>query len=314
MLTVILLGAGTYFVLNKQTTPPIPKPTTCTQEAKQCPDGSYVGRTDKNCEFAKCPTTNPSPVIECTKDSDCPSAQYMCQETQGMGIACPSNDPSCVPTHTIIKGECKLKEGGRCGVNSDCVGGNLCHKNICTSPIGKQCARPNDTSCPIDFECIQGCGPPVAREDDPPPPYFCQLKGYIRTCPICLAKHTLIDTPQGAIPVEELRKGMPVWTITKSGERVSAVIIETAKPTVPRTHQVVHITLEDGRDVFASPGHPTTDGQTIGNLSVGDFLNGSRVVKAELVPYQKGNTYDILPSGETGFYWADDILLGSTLQ
>lgn len=27
----------------------------CTQEAKQCPDGSYVGRTGPNCEFAPCP-------------------------------------------------------------------------------------------------------------------------------------------------------------------------------------------------------------------------------------------------------------------
>ncbi|MDP2734951.1 MAG: hypothetical protein Q8P12_01960 [bacterium] len=27
----------------------------CTQEAKLCPDGSYVGRTGPNCEFAACP-------------------------------------------------------------------------------------------------------------------------------------------------------------------------------------------------------------------------------------------------------------------
>jgi hypothetical protein len=27
----------------------------CTQEAKQCEDGSYVGRTEPNCEFAACP-------------------------------------------------------------------------------------------------------------------------------------------------------------------------------------------------------------------------------------------------------------------
>jgi hypothetical protein len=28
----------------------------CTQEAKQCPDGSYVSRTGPHCEFAKCPS------------------------------------------------------------------------------------------------------------------------------------------------------------------------------------------------------------------------------------------------------------------
>ena len=27
----------------------------CTQEAKQCPDGSFVGRVTPDCEFAPCP-------------------------------------------------------------------------------------------------------------------------------------------------------------------------------------------------------------------------------------------------------------------
>lgn len=30
----------------------------CTMEAKACPDGSYVGRTGPNCEFAACPGAN----------------------------------------------------------------------------------------------------------------------------------------------------------------------------------------------------------------------------------------------------------------
>lgn len=30
-------------------------PVACTEEAKQCPDGSYVARTGPNCEFAACP-------------------------------------------------------------------------------------------------------------------------------------------------------------------------------------------------------------------------------------------------------------------
>jgi len=32
----------------------------CTQEARQCPDGSYVGRTGASCAFAACPTGNGS--------------------------------------------------------------------------------------------------------------------------------------------------------------------------------------------------------------------------------------------------------------
>jgi len=32
-----------------------PKQVVCTEEAKLCPDGSYVGRTGPNCEFTACP-------------------------------------------------------------------------------------------------------------------------------------------------------------------------------------------------------------------------------------------------------------------
>jgi len=32
--------------------------TACTQEAKLCPDGTIVGRTGPNCEFAACATAD----------------------------------------------------------------------------------------------------------------------------------------------------------------------------------------------------------------------------------------------------------------
>ena len=35
--------------------PAAPLPVACTMEAKLCPDGSAVGRTGPNCEFAACP-------------------------------------------------------------------------------------------------------------------------------------------------------------------------------------------------------------------------------------------------------------------
>jgi hypothetical protein len=34
----------------------------CTLEVKICPDGSSVGRSGSNCEFAPCPTTKPTPI------------------------------------------------------------------------------------------------------------------------------------------------------------------------------------------------------------------------------------------------------------
>lgn len=292
-------------------------PKACTMEAMLCPDGFAVGRTGPNCEFAPCP----SRARNCLKDSDCPSSQYVCQETQGTGTACPSNDPSCVPTHTTIAGECKLKEGNRCSADSDCASGNLCHKNTCTAPIGRECAGPNDQSCLADFECVQGCGPPVSRDDDPPPPYFCQLKGYIRPCPICLAKDTLIDTPLGEIKVQDLQIGAPVWTLDASGHRAIGFVIKTSRTPVPLDHKMVELLLEDGRTLLVSPGHPTADGRTVGDLVPGDFYDGARVISSLQVPYSAGFTYDILPaligvegtSGQTGFYFANGVLLGSTL-
>ncbi len=43
--------------INDNVTPPVPDTAqrTCTMEAKGCPDGTFVGRTGPNCEFAKCP-------------------------------------------------------------------------------------------------------------------------------------------------------------------------------------------------------------------------------------------------------------------
>ena len=37
------------------TTPTEEEAVFCTMDAKECPDGSYVGRIPPNCEFAPCP-------------------------------------------------------------------------------------------------------------------------------------------------------------------------------------------------------------------------------------------------------------------
>jgi hypothetical protein len=133
------------------------------------------------------------------------------------------------------------------------------------------------------------------------------------TCPICLAKGTLIETPNGPVPVEQLRKGMIVWTVDNSGNRVAAVVARTASTPVPTSFRMLRLTLEDGRTVIASPAHPTAEGRALGDYHVGDTLDGARVVAVELVVYDGGVTYDLLPSGTTGLYRANGILLKSTL-
>src|SRR5229473_979161 len=73
------------------------------------------------------------------------------------------------------------------------------------------------------------------------------------------------------------------------------------------------ICLADGRELLASPGHLTSDGRPLGSLGRGDALDGSTVTLWELVPYAGARTYDLLPAGPTGTYWANGILLSSTL-
>jgi hypothetical protein len=131
-------------------------------------------------------------------------------------------------------------------------------------------------------------------------------------CPICLAAGDLIATPIGPIPIQDVRVGMPVWTTDLKGRRIAAVVVETGNMPAPIGHEVVNLSLADGRTVAASPGHPTADGRPVGALEPGDHYDGSVVVTARLIPYQ-GTTWDLLPSGPTATYFANGILLGSTL-
>ena len=133
-------------------------------------------------------------------------------------------------------------------------------------------------------------------------------------CPICLARGTLIATPNGQVAVEDLRPGMPVWTLDRTGRRQQAVVLETGSTPVPPGHQVVDMTLADGRELRASPGHPTTDGRLLGQLRLGDIVDGAAVVRAEIEDYAGAQTFDLLPSGETGFYIAGGVPLASTLR
>ncbi len=133
------------------------------------------------------------------------------------------------------------------------------------------------------------------------------------TCPICLAEGTLIDTPGGPVPVEQLHEGMAVWTVDDTGNRVTDFVVKMVVTPVPSSFQVVKVTLSDGRTVTASPGHPTAEGRALSDYRVGETLDGAVVTAVEHSDCD-GVTYDLLPFGETGLYWANGILLKSTLS
>jgi hypothetical protein len=133
-------------------------------------------------------------------------------------------------------------------------------------------------------------------------------------CPICLAAATMIATPNGDVRVTDVKPGMLVWTATSDGSRIAAPVIEIGSMEVPSGHLMVHVRLADGRELLASPGHRTSDGRPLGSLAAGDEVDGSIVTAWELVPYAGERTYDLVPAGATGRYWANGILLSSTLS
>ncbi len=89
VVAVLLAGFGIYYFSRNNSLPSIipspgiipspdviispSEPIFCTQEAKQCPDGSYVGRTGPRCEFTKCqdviPIPVPNPIVDCPQYS-----------------------------------------------------------------------------------------------------------------------------------------------------------------------------------------------------------------------------------------------------
>lgn len=71
----------------------------CTQEAKQCPDGSYVSRVGPNCEFAACPreqvTTN-MPIPELKKKQTYAKVSVTTPGGCGPNADPPNADPRCL--------------------------------------------------------------------------------------------------------------------------------------------------------------------------------------------------------------------------
>jgi hypothetical protein len=132
-------------------------------------------------------------------------------------------------------------------------------------------------------------------------------------CPICLSGDTRIATPAGQVPVRALAVGAMVWTLDGEGRQVAVAVLRVGHVPAPPGHTFVLLRLTDGRTLLASPGHPTADGRRLGTLAVGDTLGGSRVSALTRVPARDSATYDLLPAGPSAAYWANGILLRSTL-
>ncbi len=189
-------------------------------------------------------------------------------------------------------------------VSSGGSGGGSCYScGAGTVVNGSQCVAANNGG---DDDPDLECCPPIW--------YSGQERTECRECFLrCLASSSRIATPTGNALVTELKVGDIVWTADIAGNRVVRSLTKVSRVSAPN-HQVVHLVLKDGRTLDVSAPHPTADGRTVGDLKAGDAYDGGTVESAVRKPYEGSATYDILPAGDTGYYWANGVLIGSTLK
>jgi hypothetical protein len=144
----------------------------------------------------------------------------------------------------------------------------------------------------------------IYRDGERPPSYYTK----------CLPPETLIATPRGELALATLAAGDTVWTLDRSGRRVEKRILIKRVAEVTAPHTMVGVTLADGRDVRVSALHPSArGGVAVGDWRAGDSIDGSEVVDRTVSAYEGATTQDILPAGDTHLYWANGIIMGSTL-
>ena len=235
--------------------------------------------------------------------------------TPPLPAACPMPTPNQMSASSDATLSCWYDEGTRCWCSSCKLGTQF---PICQTVDPPQwfCATPA-TGCPALMpQAGTPCGAPGAScGPDCTLPITCTDGVWHwgqAQCPMCAAPNTPIVTPNGERPIASLRVGDLVYSVDH--DAIVAVPLLKVGHTSVAQHHVVRVALADGRVLEISPGHPTADGRTFGELVAGGKLDAEHWVQsAELVPYLYDATYDILPASSTGTYYAAGALIGSTL-
>ena len=173
--------------------------------------------------------------------------------------------------------------------SSSSSGSDCSPKGNCRGTNGEE------LSCPSGTEC-SGL-----------PAYGCYPSGC--PVPICCSPDTKIKTNGEQKRIADIKEGE--FVLTDGGK---AVRVKKVSKTPVKNHKVLKITLNDGTILEISPGHPTADGRKLKDLKMGDILDGHLVVETKLIPYIYSHTYDILPASASGNYYANGVLIGSTLK
>jgi hypothetical protein len=206
--------------------------------------------------------------------------------------------------------------GGNGGSGDTCSGGA---PGACSAAL--QCL-----SCPSGATTAQYlCSTPCTASDDCTDPArplcnqaaagstgLCTASSFVCRWQVkCASPLTRIATPRGLVPIASLAAGDVVYSIDR-GKVAAVPILETTRRPAPG-HHVVRAVLASGAVLEISEAHPTADGRTFRDLAAGDLLGRQIVTAVQSVPYRFAETFDILPASDTGTYFAEGALIGSTL-
>lgn len=132
ILGMLVIVIGSLFAILTQSflSPPVQR--ACTMEAKLCPDGSSVGRTGPNCEFAECPISTAAPS-ECNQDA------FTCADGSTVGrVGADCHFAQCpLPSATS-------------GTIHTSLGQKMTSLNVTLTPLEVM----SDSRCPKDVQCI----------------------------------------------------------------------------------------------------------------------------------------------------------------
>ena len=131
------------------------KEVACTMDAKICPDGSSVGRTAPNCEFAKCPDftcdyTNNSKRYIGNSSEVCQRIKFVCNPgedyfSDACGCGCVINDITKDENQNLcpdVRPEmCTMEYMPVCGWFNENI---KCFKYPCAANYGNKCAACSD--------------------------------------------------------------------------------------------------------------------------------------------------------------------------
>jgi len=127
--------------------------------------------------------------------------------------------------------------------------------------------------------------------------------------PNCCSADTRVRTSSVDKRIQDIKRGdLVISDGNKSAKIIKINKIETKK------HKILFIRLNDGTVLEISPEHLTSNGKKFKDLKLGDVIDGRLVVEIKLKNYNYKYTYDILPDSQSGNYFANGVLIGSTLK